>query len=477
MAQLRPATRSLSVIAPPPFTEDAHRTIMRSRLTNGVRSSADERAITGVAWSRERAKGAEQMDASMEQVKKLRDITGAGLLDCKKALAECGGNIDRAVKALKTKGLADLRKMEEATFLSSQILDELREESSPTPTKASSPTPAKASSPTPAKASSPKPATATCRAYVSGRCVVQGRDGGPCSSNPESWQSCSVVAQNSNPKVDRIEKWRKAERWDKITKALSHRDSTMRVAAAAALGHMDTSGHYGSKTTIDAAFNSLLRRLGDTDPTVVASAASSLAHFGRPAALKPLVAALDHSDDPAARFSLIEAIRSSFSITDVSAFNQSALATAQRLSEEPQLTSLTAEILLDMLARLYIANPLYPSYMVLPHPEDSPLGDALVSVGPAAGAALIKVAEGMSGPKAAAAAAFGASIVKGSACGGHHVLDSKCVCKKCGVTKHSFTGKSCVCTRCRTTEHDFRRTGGEMTMCLRCGERKSMYRD
>ncbi len=40
------------------------------------------------------------------QVKALRDQTGAGMMDCKKALAETGGDVEQAVDWLRTKGLA-----------------------------------------------------------------------------------------------------------------------------------------------------------------------------------------------------------------------------------------------------------------------------------------------------------------------------------------------------------------------------------
>jgi len=39
-------------------------------------------------------------------VKELRDKTGAGMMDCKKALVETDGNLEEAVKYLRTKGLA-----------------------------------------------------------------------------------------------------------------------------------------------------------------------------------------------------------------------------------------------------------------------------------------------------------------------------------------------------------------------------------
>ena len=39
-------------------------------------------------------------------VKELRDMTGAGMLDCQKALKEVDGNMDKAVEFLREKGLA-----------------------------------------------------------------------------------------------------------------------------------------------------------------------------------------------------------------------------------------------------------------------------------------------------------------------------------------------------------------------------------
>jgi elongation factor Ts len=44
------------------------------------------------------------------QVKQLRDKTGAGMMECKAALAEAGGNIDEAVTLLRKRGLAQAAK-------------------------------------------------------------------------------------------------------------------------------------------------------------------------------------------------------------------------------------------------------------------------------------------------------------------------------------------------------------------------------
>jgi elongation factor Ts len=45
-----------------------------------------------------------------ELVKRLRDMTGAGMMDCKRALEESSGDIDSAVEVLRKKGLASAAK-------------------------------------------------------------------------------------------------------------------------------------------------------------------------------------------------------------------------------------------------------------------------------------------------------------------------------------------------------------------------------
>ncbi|MBY0395871.1 MAG: translation elongation factor Ts [Thermoleophilia bacterium] len=47
---------------------------------------------------------------SASLVKELRDRTGAGMMDCKRALADAGGDLEEATKALRAKGLADAAK-------------------------------------------------------------------------------------------------------------------------------------------------------------------------------------------------------------------------------------------------------------------------------------------------------------------------------------------------------------------------------
>ena len=46
------------------------------------------------------------MDITTAQIKELREATGAGILDCRKALMETGGNFEKAVAYLREKGLA-----------------------------------------------------------------------------------------------------------------------------------------------------------------------------------------------------------------------------------------------------------------------------------------------------------------------------------------------------------------------------------
>jgi len=46
------------------------------------------------------------MDVNATVVRELRERTGAGIMNCKKALAESGGNLEKAVDYLRQKGLA-----------------------------------------------------------------------------------------------------------------------------------------------------------------------------------------------------------------------------------------------------------------------------------------------------------------------------------------------------------------------------------
>ncbi|MCK9329120.1 MAG: translation elongation factor Ts [Candidatus Cloacimonetes bacterium] len=46
------------------------------------------------------------MEINAKMVKELRDKTGAGMMDCKKALTQCDGDIEKAINWLREKGIA-----------------------------------------------------------------------------------------------------------------------------------------------------------------------------------------------------------------------------------------------------------------------------------------------------------------------------------------------------------------------------------
>lgn len=49
-------------------------------------------------------------EISANQVKELREMTGAGMMDCKTALQEAGGNTEQAIEILRKKGLKNIDK-------------------------------------------------------------------------------------------------------------------------------------------------------------------------------------------------------------------------------------------------------------------------------------------------------------------------------------------------------------------------------
>ena len=53
------------------------------------------------------------MGITAKEVKELREMTGAGMMDCKKALKEKDGNMDEAVKWLREKGMAKAAKRQD----------------------------------------------------------------------------------------------------------------------------------------------------------------------------------------------------------------------------------------------------------------------------------------------------------------------------------------------------------------------------
>jgi elongation factor Ts len=50
------------------------------------------------------------MSISAGMVKELRETTGAGLMDCKRALTESAGDVEKAIDYLRQKGLASAAK-------------------------------------------------------------------------------------------------------------------------------------------------------------------------------------------------------------------------------------------------------------------------------------------------------------------------------------------------------------------------------
>jgi len=59
---------------------------------------------------------------SAADVKKLRDLTGAGMMDSKKALEEAGGDLDKAVEVLRVKGQDKMKKRGEERTASSGLV-------------------------------------------------------------------------------------------------------------------------------------------------------------------------------------------------------------------------------------------------------------------------------------------------------------------------------------------------------------------
>jgi elongation factor Ts len=60
-------------------------------------------------------------DVSAVQVRELRDKTGAGMMDCKRALAESAGDLDKAIVYLREKGLAAAAKRSARTASEGQV--------------------------------------------------------------------------------------------------------------------------------------------------------------------------------------------------------------------------------------------------------------------------------------------------------------------------------------------------------------------
>ncbi|MFH1058055.1 MAG: translation elongation factor Ts [Pseudomonadota bacterium] len=62
------------------------------------------------------------MDITASMVKELRDKTNAGMMDCKKALNECAGDLTKAVDWLRQKGLAVAAKRADRAATEGQVM-------------------------------------------------------------------------------------------------------------------------------------------------------------------------------------------------------------------------------------------------------------------------------------------------------------------------------------------------------------------
>jgi len=62
---------------------------------------------------------------SAADVKRLRDLSGAGMMDCKNALTEADGNVDEAIEILRKKGVKDAGKRADRTAANGLVTAEL----------------------------------------------------------------------------------------------------------------------------------------------------------------------------------------------------------------------------------------------------------------------------------------------------------------------------------------------------------------
>jgi len=62
---------------------------------------------------------------SAADVKRLRDLSGAGMMDCKNALTEADGNIEEAIELLRKKGIKDAGKRADRTAANGLVIAEL----------------------------------------------------------------------------------------------------------------------------------------------------------------------------------------------------------------------------------------------------------------------------------------------------------------------------------------------------------------
>ena len=91
-------------VKPPPFNYAPFSGHFQAYIARLQAARAEREAEKGTAMAETKSE-AESVD-KRELVLKLREVTSAGLLACKVALAEAEGDFDRAVEILRVKGLA-----------------------------------------------------------------------------------------------------------------------------------------------------------------------------------------------------------------------------------------------------------------------------------------------------------------------------------------------------------------------------------
>ena len=98
----------------------------RRRRRRGRREAADrERRVTPTVDNHSRSEEETMANFSAADVKRLRDLSGAGMMDCKNALAEADGNIDLAIEILRKKGVKDAGKRADRTAANGLVIAEL----------------------------------------------------------------------------------------------------------------------------------------------------------------------------------------------------------------------------------------------------------------------------------------------------------------------------------------------------------------
>ncbi len=70
------------------------------------------------------------MAITAQLVKQLRDKTGAGMMDCKRALVESDGDFDKAIEILRKKGASVAAKRAERTASEGIILTKMTDDNS-----------------------------------------------------------------------------------------------------------------------------------------------------------------------------------------------------------------------------------------------------------------------------------------------------------------------------------------------------------